>query len=55
MYNNLFDHYTLTTKKSKLKRFHELVDKHLDGNLSSSEQVEVQALEAAFDKADVAK
>ena len=44
---------TLTTKKSKLKRFHELVDKHLDENLSSSEQAELQALEAAFDEADV--
>jgi len=44
----------LTAKESKLKRFHELVDKHLDGNLSSSEQVELQTLEAAFDETDAA-
>lgn len=44
----------LTTKKSKLKRFHELVDKRLDGDLSSSEQVELQALETAFDETDAA-
>lgn len=37
-----------------LKCFHKLVDKRLDGDLSSSEQAELQALEAAFDEADVA-
>jgi hypothetical protein len=41
-----------TAKESQLKRFHELVDKRLDGVLSPSEQAELQSLETAFDKAD---
>ena len=44
---------TPTAKESQLKRFHELVDKRLDGNLSPSEQAELQALETSFDKADL--
>lgn len=43
-----------TTKAYQLKRFHELVDKRLDGNLSPSERAELQALEAAFNEADAA-
>jgi len=44
-----------TANKEKLKRFHELVDKRLDETLSPGEQTELQALEAAFDKADLAQ
>jgi hypothetical protein len=42
-----------TAKDSQLKRFHELVDKRLDSVLSPGEQAELQALESAFDKADL--
>ncbi len=41
-------------KEDKLKRFHELVDKRLDGNLKESEQAELEALELSFDEADAA-
>ena len=41
-------------KEDKLKRFHELVDKHLDGNLKEIEQAELKALESSFDEADAA-
>ncbi len=44
----------LTANASQLKRFHELVDKRLDANLSTDECTELQALEAAFDQADAA-
>ena len=41
-------------KEDKLKRFHELVDKHLDGNLKEIEQAELKTLESSFDEADAA-
>jgi predicted transcriptional regulator len=45
---------TFTTEADKMERFHELVDKRLDGKLSPSEHAELQGLEAVFDATDAA-
>jgi len=50
----LREYFLRKSQESKLKRFHELVDKRLDGHLQESEQSELQALEEEFDEADVA-
>ncbi len=50
----LREYFLNKVKEDKLKRFHELVDKRLDGNLKESEQAELQALESSLDEADVA-
>ena len=46
--------YFHKAKEDKLKRFHKLVDKCLDGNLKGSEQAELEVLELSFDEADAA-
>ena len=50
----LREYFLKESNESKLKRFHELVDKRLDGNLEENEQAELVALEEEFDEADVA-
>jgi len=50
----LREYFLKESNGSKLKRFHELVDKRLDGNLGEKEQAELIALEEEFDESDVA-